>query len=93
MPRLSRERLAQIAITIQFLALVRTAAEFFRLRAAQGPAFTVDMAAPFAVGTLMAALGAWAATTCYFFGKYRSATVLVVATIVAMLAYKLVVLP
>lgn len=50
------------------------------------------MAAPFAVGTLMAALGAWAATTCYFFGKYRSATALVAATIVAMFAYELVVL-
>jgi len=92
MARLSRERFAQIAITIQFLALVRTAAEFFRLRAARGLAFTVDMAAPFAVGTVMAALGAWAATTCFFFGKYRSATAVVAATIVAMLAYKLVVL-
>jgi hypothetical protein len=88
MARVSRERLAQIAITVQFLALVRTGAEFFRLRAAHGPAFTVDMAAPFAVGTLIAAGGAWAATTCYFFGKYRTATLLVGATIIAMLAYK-----
>lgn len=92
MARLSRERFAQIAITIQFLALVRTGAEFFRLRAARDLTFTVDMAAPFAVGTLMAALGAWAATTCYFFGKYRWATAIVAATLVAMLAYKLVVL-
>lgn len=92
MSRLSRERFAQIAITIQFLALVRTGAEFFRLRAAHGPVFTVDTAAPFAVGTLMAAVGAWAATTCYFFGKYRSATAIVAVTILLMLVYKLVVL-
>jgi hypothetical protein len=84
--------LAQIAITIQFLALVRTAAEFFRLRAVRGLALTVDAAAPFAVGTVMAAVGAWLATTCYFFEKYRSATAVVATTIVAMLAYKLVAL-
>jgi hypothetical protein len=88
MARVSRERLAQIAITVQFLALVRTGAEFFRLRAALGPALTIDMAAPFVVGSLLAAVGAWAATTCYFLGRYRTATVLVGATIIAMLAYK-----
>jgi hypothetical protein len=93
MARLSAQRIAQIAITIQFLALVRTAAEFFRLRAVQGPGFTVDNAAPYVTGTLIAAVGAWAATSCYFFGKYRTAAGLVGLTISAMLLYKLIVLP
>ena len=92
MVRVSRERAAQIAITIQFMALVRTAAEFFRLRVTQGTAFTVDMAAPFVVGTLIAALGAWAATTCYFIGRYRTVSVVVAGTIVVMLLYKFVVM-
>jgi hypothetical protein len=75
---------------VQFLALARTLAEVLRLRAVQGPAFTVDLAARYVGGGILAALGAWAAVTFYFFGRYRSATAVVVATIVAMLLYKLV---
>lgn len=92
MKRISAQRVAQIAITIQFLALVRTAAEFFRLRAVEGAAFTVAGATPFVTGTLIAAVGAWAATTFYFFGRHRTATGVVALTIVVMLAYKFVVL-
>ena len=90
MARISGKRLAQVAITVQFLALIRTAAEFFRLQAIQGTAFTVEAGAPFVVGALMAALGAWAATTCYFFGKYRATALVVGSTIVVMLIYKFV---
>ena len=35
-PRVSARRLAEIAITVQFLAPVRTLAEFYRLRAVRG---------------------------------------------------------
>ena len=92
MARITTQRLAQLSITVQFLALARTLAEFFRLRAVQGTAFTVDTAAAYVTGGILAAAGAWAAVTCYFFGRYRSATAIVALTVVAMLLYKLIIL-
>ena len=63
MARLSAQRLAQIGITVQFLALVRTLAEFYRLRAAHGPALTVPGIAPFVGGSMLAALCTWLGVT------------------------------
>ena len=88
MARISARRVSALAITGLFLALVRTLAEYYRLRYVRGAALSLADVAPFITGALMAGLGAWAAVVAYFVGRYRLATGIVVATIVAMLVYK-----
>jgi len=83
-------RLAQVGICVQFLALVRALAEFFRLQHVQGPALTVATIAPYVGGALLAALLTWVAVLCYFAGRDRTAIGVVVLTIVALLAVKIV---
>jgi len=83
-------RLAQVGICVQFLALVRALAEFFRLQHVQGPALTVATIAPYVGGALLAALLTWVAVLCYFAGRDRTAIGAVVLTIVALLAVKIV---
>ena len=79
---------ARIAITIQFLALVRTLAEYYRIRYVQGLAFVPRAAEPYIAGGLLAAVCAWAAVTCYLFGRYRAAIGIGGLTIVLLLAFK-----
>ena len=70
------------------MALVRTLAEYYRLRYVRGTALALAEVAPYITGGLMAAIGAWAAVVAYFFGRYRVAIGIVVAVIIAMLVYK-----
>ena len=81
-----------MAITGLFLALVRTLAEYYRLRYVRGTALALAEVGPYITGGLIAALGAWAAVVAYFVGRYRVATGIVVAVVVAMLVYKVVVI-
>jgi sugar phosphate permease len=90
MARISARQLSQLAITGLFLALIRTLAEYYRLRYVRGTALALADVAPCITGGLMAALGAWAAVVAYFFGRYRVATGIVVVAVVAMLVYKVV---
>jgi len=83
-------RLAQIAISVQFLALVRTLAEFFRLQYVDGPSLRIATVAPYIGGALLAALLTWAAVVCYFFGRDRAALGVGVVTILALLVVKIV---
>jgi hypothetical protein len=92
MARITARRLSELAITVLFLALVRTLAEYFRLRYVRGAALGLADVAPYITGGLMAAVGAWAAVVAYFFGRYRVAIGIVVAVVVAMLIYKVVVI-
>jgi len=90
--RITARRLSELAITVLFLALVRTLAEYYRLRYVRGTALGLAEVAPYIAGGLMAAVGAWAAVVAYFFGRYRVATGVVVGVVVAMLVYKVVVM-
>jgi uncharacterized membrane protein len=83
-------RLAQVGICVQFLALVRSLAEVFRLRYVQGPALSVATVAPYVGGALLAALLTWIAVVCYFAGRERAAVGVAGLTIVALLVVKLV---
>jgi len=78
--------LAQVGISVQFLALVRTLAEYFRLR----PALTIETATPFVGGALLTALLGWVAVLCYFAGKERAATGVAVSTVLALVVFKMV---
>jgi hypothetical protein len=85
-------RLAQLGICVQFLALVRSLAEVFRLRHVQGPALDVATAVPYVGGALLAAVLTWIAVLCYFAGRDRAAVGVAGLTIVALLVVKIVVI-
>ena len=85
----TRERLAQVGISIQFLALVRTLGEFFRLEYVRGTEFTVAVGEPLVVGALVAAVSCWISVTLFFFRRHTSTICVSIAAIVALLAYKI----
>jgi hypothetical protein len=89
MPRFSVERVAQVSISILFLALVRTVGEYYRLRATLGPGPGLTAFEPFMPGLLLAVVGTWTAVLLYFGHRHRAAITAAVLTVVALLAYKL----
>jgi hypothetical protein len=84
----TRERWVQIGITVQFLIVVRTLAEIFRLRHVQGAHFSAALAMPYVGGALIAACCCWAGVTLYFFRRYALAAWLALATVLLLLGYK-----
>jgi hypothetical protein len=77
----TRERWAQIGISIEFLIVVRTLAEFFRLKHLYGENFSTVAAAPYIGGALIAACTCWAGVVLYFSRRYAlSAWVTLAAT-------------
>jgi hypothetical protein len=90
--RITGRRVAEVAISVLFLALLRALSEYYRLEYTRGSALTLAEVAPFITGALMAALGLWAAVIAYFVERYRLAIGIVGAVISAMLIYKVVVI-
>jgi hypothetical protein len=88
----TRERWAQIGITTQFLIVVRTLGEFFRLRHVLGASFTVAIATPYVGGALIAAGLCWTSATLYFFRRYTLSAWIALATVVILLVYKVAVI-
>jgi preprotein translocase subunit SecF len=88
----TKERWAQIGVTVQFLIIVRTLGEVFRLRHSFGPAFSSDVATPYVGGTLIAACACWLAVTLYFFRRYALSALIALATIVILFTYKVAVI-
>ena len=82
------QRLAKAGITIQFMALIRTLAEYFRLRHVMGPSFTLAAAEPYVAGALLAAASTWLGVTFYLFGKHGWSAAIAAGTVVLLLAYK-----
>ncbi len=90
--RVTTERWAQIGITIEFLIVVRTLAEFFRLRHIQGTNFSTTVAALYIGGALIAACSCWGGVTLYFFRRYAVSAWLALATVVTLLVYRIAVI-
>ncbi len=90
MTTLTKERLAKLGIIVQFLALVRTLSEFFRLKYVSRTAFTIAMGEPFVVGALIAAVTCWVAVMFFFFRRYTVSVAISTGAILTLLAYKLV---
>jgi hypothetical protein len=88
----TQERWAQIGITVQFLIVVRTLGEFFRLRHALGAAFSTTAAAEYISGALIAACFCWAGVTSYFFRRYKLSAWVALATVLILLVYKIIVI-
>ena len=59
----TKERWAQLGITIEFLIVVRTLGEFFRLRHVHGTNFSTAVAALYVGGALIAACSCWVGVT------------------------------
>jgi hypothetical protein len=85
----TKERWAQIGITIEFLIIVRTLGEFFRLRHVHGANFSTAVASPYVGGALIAACACWASVTLYFFRRYLLSTWIALATVPVLLVYKI----
>ncbi len=89
---MTRERWAQIGITAQFLIVVRTLGEFFRLRHVLGTSFSAAVAAPYVGGALIAACFCWAGVTLYFFRRHTLSVWIALAAVVILLVYKIAVI-
>jgi hypothetical protein len=88
----NRERWAQIGITVQFLIVVRTIGEIFRLRYIHGPGFSVGVVMAYLGGALLAACACWIGVTLYFVRRYTLSAWLALATVVILLVYKIAVI-
>jgi hypothetical protein len=88
----TKERWAQAGITIEFLIVVRTLGEFFRLRHIQGVNFSTAVAALYVGGALIAACSCWAGVIFYFFRRHALSAWITLATIPVLLVYKIVVI-
>lgn len=80
---------AQVGICVQFLALVRTLAEFFRLEHVQGPTLRVVTVAPYVGAGLLAAVLTWVGVLCYFARRDRAAVGVAAVTILTLLIVKI----
>ena len=89
---MTRERWAQIGIAVQFLIVVRTLGEIFRLRHIDGASFSATVAMPYVGGALIGACTCWASVTLYFFRRYTLSAWITPATIVILLVYKIAVI-
>ena len=85
----SAEQIAKLGIMLQFLILVRSLAEYFRLKYVRGGALTLEMAEPFLAGSLIAAVCTWVTVLFFFLGRHRTVIVLVAGTVVSLLIYKI----
>ena len=85
----TKERWAQIGITTEFLIVVRTLGEFFRLSHALGTNFSTAVGTPYVGGGLIAACSCWAAVTLYFFRRYTLSAWIALATVPILLVHKI----
>jgi hypothetical protein len=88
----TRERWAQTGITVQFLIVIRTLGEFFRLRHILGTSFSAAVAAPYVGGALIAACFCWAGVTLYFCRRYTLSALIALPAVVILLVYKITVI-
>jgi len=90
--RVTKERWAQIGITTDFLIVVRTLSEFFRLRHVHGTNFSTGVAAFYVGGALIAACSCWAGVTFYFFRRYMLSASITLGSVPVLLVYKIAVI-
>jgi len=86
---MTKERWAQIGITVEFLIVVRTLGEFFRLWHSHGTNFSTAAAALYVGGALLATCSCWAGVTLYFFRRYTLSAWITLGTVPVLLVYKI----
>lgn len=77
---------------MDFLIVVRTLGEVFRLRHIQGPGFSAAAAMPYVEGALIAVGACWAGVTLYFFRRYALAAWITLGVVPALVLYKIAVI-
>jgi hypothetical protein len=82
------KRISMAATIILFLALIRCAAEPFRLQYYSARALTFLDIKPFVLGSLVTGLALLTMTIFSFFGKFKMITAICLLTIVALLLIK-----
>jgi hypothetical protein len=80
---------ARLAIAVQFLALIRTLAEYFRVKVSAGNTASVEQVDPLVLGALIAAILTGLATGAYMTAMFRWAIALAVLTVAALVMVKL----
>jgi hypothetical protein len=85
-------RVAQLSICVLFLVLVRTLAEFFRLKYVLGGGLHIATIAPYVGSALFTALATWVAVLFYFAGRNRTAVGVAAVTILSLFVVKIVVI-
>jgi hypothetical protein len=90
MRKLTKERWAQIGITIQFLIVVRALGEIFRLKYVSGSTFSSAMPMPYVTGALLAVCFCWAGVMFFFFRRYTISIWIAAVSVIILLMYKIV---
>ncbi len=85
----SPERSAQAGIILLFIVILRSLAEYFRLERAYGYVLPRFILNEYVGGALIAAVATALCVIFYFARRYRSVVALVIATVVALLIYKI----
>ena len=86
---MTRERWAQLGITIQFLVILRTIGEIFRLMHIHDTNLTIAMATPYLGGVLIAAGACWLCVSLYFFRRFAASAWIALATVLILVGYKI----
>ena len=85
----SAERSAQAGIVLLFIVVIRSLAEYFRLQRTYGYALPGFILNDYVGGALIAVVAAGMCVLFYFARWYRSVVVLVIASIVGLLIFKI----
>ncbi len=91
MARPSALRIAQLCIGILLLVIVRSLGEVFRLQYVHGEALAIAQLTPYVGGALFAAVALALTILCYFASLYRTSMAITGATVILLLAYKVVI--
>jgi len=74
---------------VEFAALVRLVAEYFRLRQVAADTFTLANADVWLIGVSIAAISAWASVVLYFLHRDRWVVAVSVVMVAALVAVKI----
>lgn len=86
--RVNTTIVARIAIVVQFAALIRCLAEYFRLKHLLGPAFSVTRVEPFVLGALLTSVFELAAVLAYFAERLRLVLAIAAMNVAVLLVVK-----
>jgi hypothetical protein len=86
----TKERWAQLGITLQLVIIVRALGEVYRLRHVQGADLYAGVAMPYVGGALLATGFCWVTVTLYFFRRYTLSACIAPVAIIVLLAHKVV---
>ena len=86
---MTKERWAQIGITTDFLIVVRTLGELFRLKHVLGTNFSTAVAALYVGGALIAVCSCWTGVSFYSFRRYMLSASITLGAVLVLLVYKI----